>query len=75
MFKPGTFFAHTEFIRFLEQVSYVELDSVLRHWPRLLRGMRTRLNVPALHRVRPPVAGLGRIPHVGTRAQELIGRR
>jgi len=51
----------------------VELDSVLRDWPRLLRGMRTRFDVPPLHHLRAQVAGMGRVSQRVTQPQSLIG--
>ena len=51
----------------------MELDSVLRDWPRLLCGMRTRFDVPALHCMRAQVAGMGRVPQRFTQPQSLTG--
>ena len=51
----------------------MELDSVLRDWPRLLRGMRTRFDVPPLHHLRAQVAGMGRVSQRVTQPQSLIG--
>jgi hypothetical protein len=64
MFHPGTFFAQRAIdSSSRSKVCYVELDSLLRDRPRLLRLVRTRLDVPALPRLRAQIAGMERVRH------------
>src|ERR1700752_718648 len=75
MFHPGTFFARPAIdSSSRSKVCYVELDSLLCDRPRLLRVVRTRLDVPSLPHLRTQVAGVERLRYQAVAdAQKLTG--
>jgi hypothetical protein len=75
VFQCGTVLAPERTVVDLQgKVSYVELDSLLRDWPRLLRLVRARLDVPPLPRLRAPLPGVGSLNQTVAHARRLIDR-